>query len=244
MKIAAKILALCFLFQPCFAAELDYSKAEEFYRAGDWAKATEAYKGAIEPQLNQNTAAPWLLYNYGTALLKTGANIEAYSFLLKAFYLSPLDSDIRHNLKMAAEKIPEPTKSIRPSTWVSWWPDMLRPAPTSIWLSISLLFTALFFWWVNAKDKSLGYTFLGVGILFGIISAVSFSQNATPAGVLLKDSKIRSGPDAKFQEITTVVGGAIVNLEERRDAWVKIRYLNGEQETVGWLEAPTVLVIN
>lgn len=243
MKIAAKfLLVFCFCLNPCFAADSDPSKAEELYRSGEWSKASDAFKSIVEPLIQQNAAAPWLLFNYGTALFRAGSVPEAYSLLLKAHYLAPLDGDIRHNLKMVADKIPDQTKKILPSTWYSWWPDSIRPLPTEIWLSFFLLFTALFLWCAATGSKKI-YSFLAASALFGFICFFAYSQNTVPVAVVLKDGRLRSGPDPKFQEITSVVGGALVNLEETRDSWVKIRYSTEEKETVGWLEAPTVLLV-
>lgn len=246
MRHIFKISILLFLF--CCAAKADTtaSQAEELYRSGDWKKAAEAYKGLTEASLKEGKVSAPLLYNYGTALAKAGSIGEAYVVFWKAFYLAPLDGDIRFNLTLAETKLPEALKSVKPATWFSWWPKIAQPFSFKIWLCIALLFSAVLIWLLKVNAPSAPKMSCGAVLLIFLgLSLLSFYQNNEKAAGLMSTTKIRSGPNDSFPEITTLDTGSLVNLEEMRDGWYKIRFQSAQnQETVGWIPSATVLEIN
>jgi hypothetical protein len=237
-----------FLFLFCSAAKADYTaaQAEELYRSGDWKKAAEAYKALTDQAIKQGSATAPLFYNFGTALAKSGSVGEAYVVFWKAFFLAPLDSDIRFNLSLAESNLPEAVKSVKPDTWFLWWPEAALPLSYKIWLSVSLIFLAGFLWLQKSSSNIQMKMGLAFGfLLFLILGSLSFYQTNEKAAGLITAAKTRSGPDQSFPEITSLDAGSLVTLEEMRDGWYKIRFQSGESsETVGWVPAGSVMEVN
>ena len=233
-------LALLFLLTLPASAWAEES-AELLFRQGKWQESVAAFKKAMGNDLDN--ASPGALYNLGTALAKSGANAEAYAILLKAHYRQPLDGDINHNLSLLEKKIAPTAVSVRPYTWFTWWPEFLRAMPLSVFLLLSLAALAPALWIIGSKSKSPIFApCLFLFTLFLFMSLLGQWQGRYPVLALTVTSKLRSGPETSFQEITTLEAGSLVNLEETRDLWHKVRFQTpNSQETVGWIESSTAL---
>lgn len=218
---------------------------EELFRQGKWAESAAAFKKSAGPDLDARPQGLWSLYNLGTALAKSGAAPEAYAVFLKAYFQNPLDGDLNHNLAFVEKRLSPAAGSVRPSTWIRWWPDFFRAFSFSTWLLISMLALALGLWLAgsgsHASTKITAFVCTG---LFLAMGALGWWQSRYPVAAVIAQSKMRSGPEISFQEITTLEPGALINVEETRDHWHKVRFqTQNSQETVGWIESATALRI-
>jgi hypothetical protein len=220
-------------------AELD--QAEKLYQAGDWEKASQAYKTEAAGEPERLPAA--FFYNYGTVLAKAGSFGPAYIALLRAAYLQPFDADTKFNLQQVEQRIPAAVRAIQPASWYSWWPASLRALPWQGWLIAALLFSGLALLRLPSRPARLGCTAVSCALLL----TVGFSRWEARAHVygVVALAKVKSGPAFTFSDITELEPGSLVSRETTRDGWIKIRFFRGDavSETVGWVEPGKVLEV-
>lgn len=231
------LIALPFLLTlPASAAD----SGEELFRQGKWPEAVAALKQQLAAApLEINTAA---LYNLGTALAKSGAHAEAYAYLLSAHYRRPLDSDIAHNLSFVEKKLPPAAINVRPDSWLLWWPEFFRAIPAALWITLAFAAFAPFLWSIGNGSAKTGAPFAAIALLLLAVAACAYWQSRFPILAITSQSKMRSGPEASFQEITVLEPGSLVSLEETRDHWHKVRFqTKNSQSAVGWIESATAL---
>jgi hypothetical protein len=235
------LLAALLFIAPVLRAEETLEDADKHFAAGEFEKARAIYHA--QAQGAGHPAA--FYYNLGTAALRAGAAGEAYVALRRAALASPFDPDTKVNLQIARAKLPAGPASIRPASWISWWPDALRWIPWQAWACAGLL--ALIPLLLGAKSALLPWHYtMGFAALILLLGAslTGWQSRVGTAGII-QATKIFSGPGKSYPEITSIDSGSLVSLEESRDNWFKIRYLDSRlQETVGWVEAPTALKLD
>jgi hypothetical protein len=157
-------------------------------------------------------------------------------------HASPFDSDIRANLKIARAKLSSGAAAIRPANWISWWPESLQWIRWQAWACAGLLFLIPFLWGAKTNPVPWQWGMLALALVLGAASVLAFRQHHPGAAGIIQQTKVFSGPGSTYPEITSIEAGSLVSLEESRDKWVKIRYLDSRlQETVGWVESATAL---
>jgi len=217
------------------------SEAEKLYAEGQFEKSRQQFKTALAENPARGAA---FFYNYGTAALQAGATGEAFVALQRATLSAPFDSDIQNNFRRSATNLPATVKSVQPVSWLPWWPPTLRAITWKIWLLISFLFLAPFLWLSRNKGEvGMGaWGSLAGAMLFLLITGLSAWQSRFLAGGIVTTTKVLSGPAPTYPGISSLEAGALVNVEEKREGWSKLRYRNANlQETVGWVESPSVL---
>lgn len=215
-------------------------EADKLYAAGEFAKARQIYREELKPG---RPAA--FYYNFGTAALRAGAFGEAHTALWRSALSSPFASDARANLALARAKLAPSALGVRPANWIAWWPEILRPWPWAVWLCAGLALLAPFLYLAQGGLLPGQWGLLAGAVFFLSAAALAFYQQEPGAAGLLVNTKVLSGPAKSYPEITSIEAGSLVSLEESRDGWVKIRYLDSRlQETVGWVESPTVLKLD
>lgn len=246
MHLGKKIIFVISLFLAATSAataDERLAAAEKSYNEGQWAKAAEAYRSVLADQKKLPAA---FYYNYGTAALQAGAPGEAYVALWKARLASPLDKDVRHNLQITKEKLPARVAALSPATWISWWPAEARGIPWQAWLVGAVLALLPFLWAKRKKETTAPWQWstLIISVFFLLGGLATLWEVRSPAAGIKASTKVTSGPGKSYPEITTLEAGALVNLEEEREGWAKVRYVSPSgQETVGWVESPTVLAL-
>ncbi len=216
--------------------------AQQFYNEAQWEKASEAYSAALQQMEN---LPPAFYYNYGTAAFRAGKTGEASVLLWKAYFDAPLDGDIRKNLQTIQEKLSPTARATRPATWFSWWPEELRNLPWQWWICCGLLALTPFLW-IARKDKLSAYSwqwgFLALTFFGFMAGALTALETRMPVGGMRQATSVLAGPGKTFPVVASLESGALVSLDTEQNGWWKIRYLTPQlQETVGWIEKPTVL---
>lgn len=239
-KIISCAGALFLLFlQPNLRAE--NTAANTASAPGQWEEASRPYRESLSTEGAQPAA---FFYNFGTAALQSGAAGEAFVLLTRAALMNPFDPATRHNLRLAEAKVPASARAIRPANWISWWPQPLRAVPWTAWLLTSLLLFLPWFHgaWKTGRFLSQRWPWLATGASFLALASLAGWQTRHPAAGLLHNAKVLSGPGSTYPEISSLEPGSLVSLEEKRDGWTKIRYLDARgQDAVGWVETPTTL---
>lgn len=224
------------------ANEEKLAEAEKLYLTGEWEKARQAYNEILAAGPAENLTSAFY-YNLGTASARAGSTGVGYAYLLKALSQKPLDSDITQNLKLTESKLSPATRAIRPSTWLSSWPVPLHFLPEGIWLVPILVCAAGLLWSAGSGESRA--RIIGWASALALCFAVGFTgyqQSNSPVAAFVKAGQVKSGPNATFSNIIALEPGALVNAEEERDGWLKIRFVAGDQqELVGWIEAGALM---
>ncbi|MGZ3696091.1 MAG: hypothetical protein ACXWQO_18755 [Bdellovibrionota bacterium] len=227
------------------ANEEKLAEADNFYRAGDWSKALSAYTEVLTSSDAEKLPSAFY-YNLGTASARTGANGIAYTYLLKALAGQPWDSDTLHNLKMVEAKLSPSARAIQPSTWISAWPLSAHFFRASFWLLPILLCGAPLLWAAGSgknRARLLGFSALFIAAL--ALSIAGYTQSRGAVSAFVKTGQVKSGPGPSYSNLVSLEPGSLVNAEDFRDGWVKIRFTGADlQETVGWIEAGALLPLH
>lgn len=217
-----------------------FAQADTTASAPDWEKSRAEYSA----KLKENPAQPAaFFYNYGTAAMQAAAPGEGFVALTKAFRMAPAESDIRTNLALARTKTSGIALQTQPATWISWWPADLRAIPTASLAIIGLLFLAPFLY---ASTRNRGdwwrWPAGSLAMIFLLTACLAAWDRREPEGGVLLLTKVLAGPAKSFPEIGSLEPGSLVNIEEERDGYYKIRYVNAQPPaTVGWVEVGSVL---
>jgi hypothetical protein len=245
VRLENKILGLFVLtLTSALAAPPTLQEAEQFYRSQEWERARVAYDTIYASRRPESSLPASFYYNYGTILMRAGQPGAAYIHLRKAESLAPFNADIRHNRRLSAEQVSPTARASMPYTWLAWWPAELRFLPWQVWLCGFLLTTAPALWLTIWRPKSVWRpVLLALSIPLLLIGMLAGWQARQHVAGALQTSTLRSGPGTTFPEISKLEAGSLVNKEETRDGWVKVRYRRNLQDIVGWIELPTILEI-
>ncbi|HEY8279322.1 MAG TPA: hypothetical protein VIH99_06855 [Bdellovibrionota bacterium] len=244
LKKILVLASLLFATSPCRADQAALDLAEKLFQSGEWQKAEKAYKAEMAAG-SPDRLPPAFYFNYGTILSKGPSAGEAYVYLLRYAFAHPFDSDGKQNLRLVEQQLPATARTVRPATWLSWWPSGLRLIPWRIWLLTALVFSALAFLLSNLRDKAIWISCASLAGALAIGALLTAWQTRMPVYGSLTMAKLKSGPGATFSDLPSLEPGSLVNRELERDGWLKIRFIKKEadSETVGWVEGSTVLEV-
>jgi tetratricopeptide (TPR) repeat protein len=244
-SLSPLLLVVAFLAAPLPRARGEDRVAEAGKHAAkaEWEQAQALYAEALKADPARPAA---FFYNYGTVALRNNQAGAASVLLLKSLRLNPFDGDARANLRQARGKMGPQALAVRPASWLSWWPDDARAFPVSLWWILGLAFLTPFLL-VSVRRQNPGWRWpalLAASFFLAGGACAAWDQRYQQGG-LLAVAKILSGPAPTFPEIGNLDAGALLSLEEEREGWYKIRYLNpAMQEVVGWVESPAVLSLS
>jgi tetratricopeptide (TPR) repeat protein len=224
------------------AADDKLAEAQKFYLAGDWEKAKNAYSEVLTSS-DAEKLEPAFFYNLGTASAKIGANGLGYVYLLKALSAKPWDSDILHNLQLTEGKLSAPVHAIQPITWISSWPLAAHFFSEEAYSLPTLISLAFLLWALGSNHRRNRIWILSaIFILSLALGITGITQTHSPVAGFVKSAQVKSGPSATFSNIVALEPGSLVNIEDSRDGWIKIRFTGADlQEAVGWIEAGALL---
>jgi len=243
-KKSSCLFCLFFLLLCSGAAHADdrLQEARKHYGEGQWEKSRQLYGEMMREKEKELSSA--FFYSHGTASLKAGATGEAHALLWRAAFLSPFDRDISHNLQVTRERLNPEIRAISPATWIPWWPVKARPPPWQLWLFLAMFTATPALWALRRLGGIFPWqsTMLAFASIIALAGLLGGWQSRSAVGGLVSEAKLLSGPGATYPGISTLSAGSLVNLEETRDGWVKIRFIDSKlQETVGWIESQAVL---
>lgn len=188
-----------------------------------------------------------LLFNLGVVSTKLNQMGEAFVYFTGALWANPFFSEAREARKITASKLAPAQLTTRPQTWFLWIHDDLRFFSWQPWFVLALIFSAIFLRYYPRSGQLETWHWGTIGIFLfslGMGCLLALESRQSVAGII-QNTKVLSGPDRTFPEITSIAPGSLVNVEEKKSTWLKIRYQNtGKKEAVGWIESPTALIFS
>lgn len=208
------------------------------YRQGQYDRAVAHYRTVLDA----GYASAALYYNLGNAYARLDRPGPAIRYYEKARRLRPDDPRLRHNLEQVRRR-------------AGVYPNRLGQGPSRIlgtlvqgWSPLILFGTGLLLLggglvaavrsarpnrsvpWCHPRVWGLlaGGLFLVAGAL-GTSYVQSLDRRAV---VVASEAPVRAAPNSEARPDTTLPEGAMVEMQDRRDQWQKVRLADG---TTGWV---------
>lgn len=217
------------------------AEAEKLYQSGEWEKARQAYEHVLA---SGEQLPPAFYYNFGTVSLRASKAGAGYVYLLKALSQSPFDGDVAYNLRMARNALPASARATHPSSWISAWPLSWHFFPVEFFFLPFLAALGFTLWTAAEKGKSKFIPATALSFILLVVAGIGFYQTHSTVAGVISAAKIKSGPGASFPDITLLEPGSVVDTEEAREGWTKIRFSGSDgAELVGWAEPGALLPI-
>ena len=224
------------------------STAENNFLAANDAFAQKNYQAAIqqyEATLAEGFQSAALYFNLGNSYYQEKNWAKAILNYERAQLLSPNDSDISQNLKLANTQTIDEIEIIPNFFLARWWTQVRQLTHSGVWsiLAILLLWVSIGGWilWLIGKERQQrkqgflgGIIALALSILVFALAYSSYQvqQNSGAAIVMDKETPLRNLPDDISESILPLHEGTKVEIMEKTTSWYKVRLGNGE---VGWI---------
>ncbi|MEN8221909.1 MAG: SH3 domain-containing protein [Acidobacteriota bacterium] len=216
----------------------EFSKANSFYERGD-------FKGALDSYLKiESSISNWkLFYNIGNTYFKLGDLVRSKIYFLKAKSFEPFNESIEKNLDIIERALNNHIHLPDPG-FISRLLKKIESFITIDLLSVLLIFLLLLFAFFEfmiikkGRGKKLVYSILISLIMVITISSYhmlrvnDFNKNKF-AVVIVRDSKLRSGPGTGNTVLFDISPGVTVKIIDNNRDWVQI---TASPEIAGWIE--------
>jgi len=223
------------------------AEAELLVQRGDFAGAAAAYGRAVE----RADANADLLYNQGTAALKSGRVGTAVFALERAARLAPGDGDVAFNLARALEAVEGELGAVArdPRPW-----QPVTRLPLRLWQLLALALFALAAVLVatrlavRAAPRLRSLAALGallcwlLGAAAGLGTWARHHVATRGDAVLVVDEQLaaREAPGAQAPVVFALAPGHRIQVMERREGFARVRLSNGLE---GWVAEAAVKLV-
>lgn len=218
-----------------------FDKANTFYNEGKYAEAIDTYNHILET--GKHSAE--LYFNLGNAHYKLNNIAPSIYFYEKALQLSPNDEDIKNNLSFAKNMtiddidiIPKTGLSKIINTLTNYLSfDGWAKAVVVFVFCFIILFLTYYFAYSTLRKRVAFLTSMASLFLFCITLALAFhkynlDQNDRPAIIFAPESKVKSEPNSRSEELFRLHEGTKVQIMDTISHWKKIKLSDGK---TGWV---------
>ncbi|MCC8146811.1 MAG: tetratricopeptide repeat protein [Bacteroidales bacterium] len=246
-----KIIILLFsLFGICsINAQSVVDQANNAYSSGDYEKAAQLYKDAI----NQNGESATVYYNLGNTYYRLNQIAPAILSYERALLLDPGNKDTRFNLEIAKLKTVDKIEPVGTFFLTEWLNDLRNLRSTDQWSYIAiasfiLLITCLFLFFFSRKItlKKIGF-FSGLALIVICIFTNVFAYNQkkklterNTAIIFSATTTIKSSPDNSGTDLFILHEGTKVDVKSKLGEWSEIETADGN---IGWIRTKEIEVI-
>lgn len=238
------------------AESMNKSRAEQlmadgnkYYQNKEYDRAVEAYREIV----NAGFEGTSLYYNLGDAYYRQGKLGYAILYYEKALRLSPGNSDVLYNLKIANARTVDKIESLPQFFLFQWWESLLAVFTVTGWTYISYAFYALILLSIGlyffAKRPGLQRTavysgFVSIVLLILTVSllAVKLNReaNVRSAIVVAQAATVKLSPDQTSNDAFIIHEGLKVRELNDVGNWIEIRLQDGKE---GWIEKNDIATI-
>ena len=218
-----------------------FDQGNDFYNQGRYFEAIEMYNLILK----NGSHSDELYYNLGNSYYKLNDIANSIFYYEKALILSPNDDKILNNLSFANNMLIDKIDSLPKNQISSFFNSLINLFNYSTWQYIYLffeyvavIFLVLYFISKKAHDKKRYFiTALSLSLFFVFtLIAANISENNylndNPAIIFDKEVDLRSEPNLRSEEISTLHEGTKLNVIESVNDWSLIELKNGNK---GWL---------
>ncbi len=218
-----------------------FDQGNDFYNQGRYFEAIEKYNLILK----NGSHSDELYYNLGNSYYKLNDIANSIFYYEKALILSPNDGKILNNLSFANNMLIDKIDSLPKNQISSFFNSLINLFNYSTWQYIYLffeylavIFLVLYFISKKPKNKKRYFiTALSLSLFFVFtLIAANISENNylnnNPAIIFDKEVDLRSEPNLRSEEISTLHEGTKLNVIESVNDWSLIELKNGNK---GWL---------
>ena len=218
-----------------------FDQGNDFYNQGRYFEAIEKYNLILK----NGSHSDELYYNLGNSYYKLNDIANSIFYYEKALILSPNDDKILNNLSFANNMLIDKIDSLPKNQISSFFNSLINLFNYSTWQYIYLffeyvavIFLVLYFISKKSKNKKRYFiTALSLSLFFVFtLIAANISENNylndNPAIIFDKEVDLRSEPNLRSEEISTLHEGTKLNVIENVNDWSLIELKNGNK---GWL---------
>ena len=227
----------------------DISKANQFYKEGNYQSAISLYKKVID----MGYSSPELYYNLGNAYYKANEIPLSILFYERALKLDPGNEDLNYNLKVANNQIIDKIDLLPKLFYERWWDDLKQMFSPDVWAIITIILFTLFFiilaGFLLSVSIRIRKALLSSALILLIISAFSFiisfqtfhkALNRQEAIVFAASLPVKSSPEESGIDLFVIHEGLKVEIIDQLSGWKEIRIANGSK---GWVRSETITPI-
>jgi tetratricopeptide (TPR) repeat protein len=249
MKQLIFILLFALSLSSLTATEAILDEAKDAYMNEEYAYAAEKYEEII----SLGYESPYLYYNLGNAYFKDNKFGRAILNYERAKKLAPSNEEIKHNLKIANERIVDKVEPVPLIFYERWWRSIVNWQNADNWAKtgIILLFlflgaAALYLFARTIFIKKISF-YIGLVIFFFCVSSfilasnynkVNLSENT--AIVMTMRSTAKSSPSENSNDVFVIHEGTKVKITNNLGQWTEIKLANGN---VGWVKKEVLVII-
>jgi tetratricopeptide (TPR) repeat protein len=217
-----------------------FVKGNMLYEQGKFEEAITHFEKAAE-----HAESAELYYNLGNAYFKTNQIPQAILNYERALKLTPNDTDLQYNLKLANTLIKDKIEKLPELNLTQWWRGLTLSIPVDIWawgavglMAGAVLLLIIFF--VSGIRAIRMLTFY-TGILLIILSIVSYNradaaqsliQATTEAIIFSPKVDVKSSPTDDGINVFILHEGSKVRILKESGEWYNIRIASGSE---GWI---------
>ena len=218
-----------------------FDQGNDFYNQGRYFESIEKYNLILK----NGSHSDELYYNLGNSYYKLNDIANSIFYYEKALILSPNDGKILNNLSFANNMLIDKIDSLPKNQISSFFNSLINLFNYSTWQYIYLffeylavIFLVLYFISKKPKNKKRYFiTALSLSLFFVFtLIAANISENNylndNPAIIFDKEVDLRSEPNLRSEEISTLHEGTKLNVIESVNDWSLIELKNGNK---GWL---------
>jgi tetratricopeptide (TPR) repeat protein len=247
--LVALILLSSFSLLTADEVQIQFERANQHYRDGDYQNAVVLYEKIIKSGYQSAD----LYYNLANTYFKLDSLSNAILFYERAKRISPNDDDINYNLKIANLKVVDKIEPLPKLFFIEWINGLGKLFSSGSWaiatligLWIGTVCFAIFR--ISRTSISRRISFFG-GIVFLFIFSVSLGfsiqqaqieKSENMAIIFSPNAKVKSSPDENGTDLFILHEGVKVEVLDKVENWRKIKLADGK---VGWLPDETVEII-
>lgn len=217
-------------------------EANKNYDEGRYHDAIELYRKVIENGMESKS----LYYNLGNACFKTNDMASAILYYEKALKLDPNDEDIRHNLKIANNRIVDKIESVPQVFYMRWWNQLTHVLTVDGWAIASIIsfgaFLLMLLVFLMTRSFWLKKTSFWLGLIFVVFTVSTYSLANQRYNSFRKDHEaivftptvtVKSSPSENSIDLFVIHEGTKVEIADHVGEWYEIKIANG---SMGWLK--------
>lgn len=227
----------------------DKAKADKAYAAEQYEQAAHIYQ-----QLAQRGESLEVYYNLGNCYYRLDDIAHAILWYERALLLSPGDSDVRFNLRLARTKTVDKILPEEELFFVRWYHTLLNVTSASGWARTGIVFFVLtllafaaYFLASSLRFRKMGF-YGGVVLLLVVLASnlMAWHQNVRQqhrdrAILVYQSAAVKSTPSENGTDILLLHSGTSMQIiDASMDGWRQIRLSDGKE---GWIPESAIEVI-
>ncbi len=244
--VAFLLVTCCVVVAAAVVPDSEFERGNQAYEAGEFDQARQAYESVIAAGIDD----PRVEYNLGNVYWRLGQIGRAILHYERARRLAPTDREILGNLALAGERVvdrvvppPQPSSPVRKWTALQdriGFDSQLVLVLSLVWVIGGLLA------WAGARrgqvSAALGWA-VAAAVVCAAFAALSWwstycrQRPANQAVILEAAIDVLAGPKADQATLFVAHEGLVVDVRDRRGAWIEIGALNG---LGGWIPETAV----